>query len=111
MKHDRLRDVSYFLPVIESAPAEIDFFLVCEESLIKAEVLFVSVATDKKASARCPENITFIIVLAIVALYGFKDTPTAKRVAVFIDKPTTGACIFKIVFIFEIENFRLDDYS
>ena len=94
---------------IESAPAQIDFFLVCEEIRIKTMQLLKDFFSDKETRTRSPKDLGFIIVLVCVFFYCFKYSTATKWIAILVYKTTGRASILEVFFVFIIEDFGLDD--
>src|SRR3970040_397539 len=105
----RFMVVFYFVSLIESTPRQIDLFLMGKKIIVKTVQFLIKGTAYKKASTRCPEYLPVIIILAFVFFYCVKNTSAAIWITVFIDEAACSSGIFKVVFIFEVQYFRLDD--
>ena len=77
--------VENFLSFIFQPPAKVNFFLMGKKTFVKAILLPKIFTSDKQSTAGSPENLYFIIVLAVVVFAFIKNASAAVRITKIID--------------------------
>ena len=83
-------------PGIKS-PAKVDFLHVGKEASIQTSCLTIVLQADKKTCTCSPKHFHRGIILPMVFLYGVKDTPPTKRIAIAIHETASSSCILKVL--------------
>lgn len=93
---NRLRDNGNAVTHVFQPPADVNLLHMGEEIVVEASRFGVEFAADEKARARGPENIAYVVVLAVVSLNGAENAAAAERIAVFVDESARCSGILKI---------------
>src|SRR5690606_3417540 len=102
VKNHSIRNVFYVQILILNPPAQIDFFLMCKKIFVKTSESVKSFFSDKQTSSRSPKYFAYFVVLIFVFFDSRKNSSSAKRKSIFVDKTSRSTCIFKVFLVFVV---------
>src|SRR4051812_39409223 len=99
MVNFRLRTIHYLITHILQSPAKVNLLHVGKKTFVKSSSRYPILFFDKHGSACCPKHFSRLLVLTFILLYLIKHPATTERIAIFINKSTGSAGMFKMIFL------------
>src|SRR5690606_15712809 len=97
MVNHRMRAVTDAVTHPLQAPAQVDFFHVCEKVGVESAGELPKRLFDEKSSSAGPEDIASCVILPQVLFQYMQHTPAAEGETITIDEPARRTGMFKVV--------------
>lgn len=96
-----------FVAEVLHPPTEVDFFHVGEEVFVQSSVFEEQIRPHEKGGPGGPENLAFLVVLAVVFFQLFEQASPAERISPGIEEASGSSGVFESFFLVEGTDFRL----
>ena len=99
MIYHTLRNTDKLFSPTAQTPAQVNFFHVGKKMTIQTSNFTIISQPDKKSGPRYPHHLRYRIILSAILLNNIKNTSSAKRISIPVDKSPRRSGIFKIFLI------------